>query len=125
MLESPIKSGNALNEACKQPAVNLQIAQVYLQHSDPEYGKRTWSHVMTELGQNKSGTTRIRWDRAMKDKAFDLIRDLPLIKTQGEHYLAVLHKGTVSTNVFLRRLRRPPRRSLCSCAAICPTNRKS
>lgn len=29
---------------------------------------------------------------------------LPLIKTQGEHFLAVLHKGTVSTNVFLRRL---------------------
>ncbi len=27
---------NALNEACKQPAVNLQIAQVYLQHSDPD-----------------------------------------------------------------------------------------
>ena len=32
---------NALNEACKQPAINLQIAQVYLQHSDPDFTKRT------------------------------------------------------------------------------------
>jgi hypothetical protein len=32
---------NALNEACKQPAINLQIAQVYLQHSDPDYSSAT------------------------------------------------------------------------------------
>lgn len=95
---------NALNEASKQPAINLQIAQVYLQHSDPNYAKRTWQHVMDEMGQNKSGSTKKRWDVAMKDKAFDLIRNLQLIKTQGEHFFDALHKGTVSTNVFLRRL---------------------
>jgi hypothetical protein len=27
---------NALNEACNQPAINLQIARAYLQHSDPD-----------------------------------------------------------------------------------------
>jgi len=95
---------NALNEACQQPAVNLQIAQVYLQHSDPELVKRTWQHVMDEMGRSKSGSTKIRWDVAMKDKAFDRIRKLTLIKTQGEHFLDALHKGRVSTNVFLRRL---------------------
>jgi hypothetical protein len=95
---------NALNEACKQPAINLQIAQVYLQHSDPDYAKRTWQLVMDEMGRAKSGNTKKRWDVAMKDKAFDLIRDLALIKTQGEHFFEALHKGTVSTNVFLRRL---------------------
>src|SRR5436190_2930073 len=89
---------NALNEACKQPAVNLQIAQVYLQHSDPDYAKRTWQHVMDEMGRNKSGSTKTRWDVAMKDKAFDLFRDLALIKTQGEHFFEALHRGTVSTN---------------------------
>lgn len=95
---------NALNEACKQPAINLQIAQVYLQHSDPNYAKRIWQHVMDEMGRNKSGSTKKRWDVAMKDKAFDLIRDLALIKTQAEHFFEALHKGTVSTNVFLRRV---------------------
>jgi integrase len=95
---------NALNEACKQPAINLQIAQVYLQHSDPDYAKRTWQHVMDEMGRNKSGSTKKRWDVAMKDKAFDLFRDLALIKTQAEHFFEALHKGTVSTNVFLRRV---------------------
>lgn len=95
---------NALNEACKQQAVNLQIAQVYLQHSDPEFAKRTWQHVMDEMGRTKSGSTKQRWDVALKDKAFDQIRNLTLIKTQAEHFLDAMHKGTVSTNVFLRRI---------------------
>ena len=95
---------NALNEACKQPAINLQIAQVYLQHSDPDFAKRTWQHVMDEMGRNKAGSTRKRWDVAMKDKAFDIFRDLALIKTQAEHFFDALHRGTVSTNVFLRRV---------------------
>ncbi|MGO8838232.1 MAG: tyrosine-type recombinase/integrase [Limisphaerales bacterium] len=95
---------NALNEACKQPAVNLQIAQVYLQHSDPDFVKRTWQHVMDEMGRTKSGSTKKRWDVAIKDKAFDLIRSFVLIKTQAEHLLDAMHKGTVSTNVFLRRI---------------------
>jgi len=95
---------NAINEACKQPAINLQIAQVYLQHSDPDFAKRTWQHVMDEMGRNKSGSTKKRWDVAMKDKAFDLFRGLALIKTQAEHFFDALHRGTVSTNVFLRRV---------------------
>src|ERR1044072_956054 len=85
---------NAQNEACKQTAINLCIAQVYLQHSDPEFAKRTWQLVMDEMGKTKFGNTKIRWDRAMKDKAFDLMRNMVLIKTQGEHLLEVLHKGT-------------------------------
>jgi len=95
---------NALNEACKQPAMNLQIAQVYLQHSNPDFAKRMWQDVMNEMGRAKMGNTNKRWDVAMKDKAFDSIKNLVLIKTQAEHLLDVLHKGTVSTNVFLRRL---------------------
>jgi integrase len=95
---------NALNEACQQPAVNLQIAQVYLQHSDPDFIKRTWQHVMDEMGRTKSGSTKKRWDVATKDKAFDGIRSLVLIKTQAEHLLDTMHNGTVSTNVFLRRI---------------------
>lgn len=95
---------NALNEASRQPAVNLQIAQVYLQHSDPEFAKRTWRFVMDKMGETKSGNTKKRWTTAVKDGAFDSIRHLPLIKTQAEHLLDAMHKGTVSTNVFLRRI---------------------
>lgn len=95
---------NALNEACNQPTINLQIAQVYLQHSDPEFAKRTWQHVMDEMGRTKAGNTKKRWDVAVKDKAFAAIRNLSLIKTQAEHFLDGLNKGTVSTNVFLRRI---------------------
>ncbi len=95
---------NAQNEACKQPVINLQIAQVYLQHSDPDFAKRTWQLVMDEMGKLKTGNTKKRWDTAMKDEAFKGLQNLVLIKTQAEHLLEVLHKGTVSTNVFLRRL---------------------
>jgi hypothetical protein len=37
-----------------------------------------------------------------KDKALDLIRTRLLIETQAEHFLAVLEKGTVSTNAYQR-----------------------
>jgi integrase len=102
--EEARRLANAQNEACKQPIINLHIAQVYLQHSDPDFARRTWQLVMDEMGRTKSGSTKTRWDVAMKDKAFDLIRRLVLIKTQGELLFEVLHQGTVSTNVFLRRL---------------------
>jgi integrase len=94
----------ALNEACKQPAINLQIAQVYLQHSDPDYAKRTWRLVMDRLGEMKTGNTLKRWNVAIKDRTFDAFRDLALIKTSAELFLEALHKGSVSTNVFLRRI---------------------
>ena len=40
----------------------------------------------------------------MRDKAFDLIRHRKLIETASEHFLQVLNAGTISTNMFLRRL---------------------
>ena len=93
----------ALNEAGKQPAMNLSLARVYLKHSDPMVGKRTWQHVLDEIIKLKTGPTQYRWQNAAKDKALDLVRDRLLIETQAEHFLAVLKKGTVSTNAFLRK----------------------
>ena len=52
----------AKNEAVLQPAMNLQIAQVYLQHSDPAMSRRTWQHVMEQIISTKQGPTRERWD---------------------------------------------------------------
>jgi len=92
------------NEAIRQPVLNLQIARSYLSASDPQVAKRTWRVVMDEMGKPKRGPTQIRHDRGMRDAAFDLIRDLPLLETQAHHFLHVLSVGTVSTNMFLVRL---------------------
>jgi predicted ATPase len=93
----------ALNEAGKQPAMNLGLARVYLKHSDPMVAQRTWQHVLDEIVKLKSGPTQYRWQTASRDKAFDLICSRLLIETQAEHLLEVLKKGTVSTNAYLRK----------------------
>ena len=95
---------SARNEAHEHPAINLQIARAFLRESDPLVVKRTWHHVMEEIVKTKHGPTQERWLRAIKDNAFDSIRSMTLIETQAEQLLHVLHKGTVSTNVHLRKL---------------------
>lgn len=92
------------NEATHQPAMNLQIAQVYLQHGDPAMATRTWQEVMALIVTTKHGNTQTRWQVAIKDKALDGLRDRKLIQTQPEHFLAALQSGTVATNVYLRRI---------------------
>ena len=94
---------NTKNEATRQPAMNLQIAQVYLQYGDPAIAARTWQHVMEQIISLKTGPTRDRWEHAAADKAFNLIRNRKLMETGAEHFLAVLRNGSVSTNVYLRR----------------------
>ena len=59
---------------------------------------------MDKMTANKRGDTHARHVTAMKDKAFDLIRTIPLLETRAEHLLKVLRTGTVATNVYLRRL---------------------
>ncbi len=95
---------NARNEAVRQPQLNLHIARAYLAASDPGAVDRTWRVPFEEIGKAKKGTTQDRWLRALKDDALDLIRDLPLLQTRPEHLLKVMEDGTVSTNVFLRRI---------------------
>lgn len=92
------------NEAFRQPILNQQIALAYLSATDAEAAKRKWRFVMDEMTSTKQGDTRARYVTAWADHAFDLIRDLPLIETRADHILKVLRTGTVSTNVYLRRL---------------------
>jgi integrase len=91
------------NDAVRKPEMNLQMAQVYLHHSDAALSTRTWQFVMEQIVTTKMGNTRERWEYAIEDKAFDLIRHRKLIETTPEQFLAVLQEGTVSTNVYLRR----------------------
>jgi integrase len=94
----------AMNEAGKQPAMNLSLARVYLRHSDPLVTTRTWRNVLDEIIAIKTGPTQARWKSAAKDKAFVPLLPRVLIETQAEHLLAVLRTGTVSTNAFLRKI---------------------
>lgn len=92
------------SEAEKQPAINLQIARAYLAATDAQIATRTWQYVMDEMVKLKKGETQHRWQTAIKDKAFNTIRDLPVLQTRPEQFLRVLETGKVSTNVYLRRI---------------------
>jgi hypothetical protein len=92
------------NEAVRHVGMKLQIAQVYLQRSDPTLATRVWQNVMDAMAPLKTGPTQARWTSAMRDKAFDLSRTRKLMGTTSAHFLQVLDAGTISTNMFLRRL---------------------
>jgi hypothetical protein len=102
--EDAVRLLHVKNEAVHQPAMNLQIAQVYLQHGDPALATRTWQRVMEQIAATKTGSTQLRWQCAIRDKALDGIRERKLIETTPEHFLAALKAGAVATNVYLRRI---------------------
>ena len=95
---------NAKNESCRQPVLNRQIARTYLTAIDPEVAKRTWQAVMEAFTKTKSGVTLSRCQTAIRDKAFDIIRNLPIMETHSVHFLRVLEIGRVATNLYLRRI---------------------
>jgi len=94
----------AMNEAMHTRAFNLQLARVYLSASEPKMASRTWADVFDAIIQLKEGSTRRRWENARKDVALRTLLPLKLIETTADHLLGALRDGTVSTNVFLRRL---------------------
>jgi len=102
--ESAQQLVDARNNAARQPEMNLQLAQVYLRHSDPALSARTWLNVMEQMKSTKTNNTLLRWEGAIKDSAFDLIRHRKLIETTADDFFAALKAGTVSTNVYLRRI---------------------
>ena len=95
---------HAKNEGEQHPAFSLQLARVYWKAGDPAGATRTWQQVMDEAVKTKGAETRPRWETAIKDKAFDSIRNRVVLETNAEQFLRVLEAGTVSTNVFLRRI---------------------
>src|SRR5262245_60350681 len=88
---------NAKNEAAYQPGINFQMARAYLVASDPAVGKRTWQMVMDAMVKAKAGSTRPtreRYESAVREKAFDKLRNLPLIETRPDVLLEVVNGGT-------------------------------
>jgi integrase len=97
---------HALNESNRNPHLNQRMAHVYLAGSDPDALTRTWEDVTDAIIASKpaGSDSRYRWTTASKDTAYGLIRVKPLLSTTPDLLLAVLKKGTVSTNVYLRRI---------------------
>lgn len=96
---------HAMNEAERNPHLNQLMGQTYLAGSDPLAMTRTWQDVLNAIIDSKpeGSENRYRWTSVSKDQAYNGIRNLPLLKTTPDLLLAVIKKGTVSTNVFLRR----------------------
>lgn len=95
---------HAKNESHRQPQLNFQIGQVYLCASDPHMATRDWDWVFNQAIQSKTGPTRRRWENAHKDKALATLMMKSLIATRPEHLMEAMQAGTVSTNVYLRRV---------------------
>jgi len=99
---------HAMNEAGRMTAMSTQIARAYLTASDPEITKRTWRFVVEEIIKLKikgaAGSTVGRWQNASKDKALESLFPMALLETRAGHILKAIEAGTVSTNVYLRRI---------------------
>lgn len=95
---------NALNESDREPLIRKQVGMIYLQAADPEVARRTWQVVLDTAVELAPPRSKSRWATAIRDKALNPLRRLPLVETRSEDFLHVLAKGTVSTNVYLRRL---------------------
>ena len=95
---------SAKNEAAQAPRLNLALARTYLSAHDQRMIVRTWTEVMNEIVERSKNKSRARYERAMRDRAFDLLRDRKMIETTAEDFLIVLRTGKKSTNHFLRRL---------------------
>lgn len=94
----------AKNETDEAPAFSLHLARVHWKAGDPAGATRTWQNVMDEIPKFKEGETKLRWLTAIKDKSLDSIRNLVVLETQADHFLKVLEEGSVSRNIYLRRI---------------------
>jgi integrase len=84
--------------------LNLQIAKAYLAGTDTAITTRTWRQAIEALINTKQGANRVRWQQVLKDAALAPLWSRIIVETSGELLLKILEVGTVSTNVFLRRL---------------------
>jgi len=82
----------------------MSIAKAYLVGADAKLVERTWSWVMQEYCSRGKETTRLRNERAIRSKPFNLIRDKKLIETTADDLRAVMKAGGAFTNHFLRCL---------------------
>ena len=92
------------NAAGRATALNLELGRAYLRAADPKIASRTWQAAMDELSSHGIESTQTRCRREMRSKAYDLIREKPIVETTREDLKAVLKRGGRATNHYLHRL---------------------
>src|SRR5213595_1691002 len=95
---------NAMNESHRQSTLNLNLARAYLAAHDPKMAQRTWQSVMDEMATHGILTTQHRCARGFRSKAYDAIRNKPLVQTTGADLLATMHANGNCVAHYLRRL---------------------
>jgi integrase len=95
---------NAMNESHREPTLNLNLARAYLAAHDPKMAKRTWQAAMDEMATHGIPSTQERCARGFRSKAYDPIRNKPLVQTTGEDLLTVVHDNGNCVAHYLRRL---------------------
>lgn len=96
----------AKNESFAQPALNREMAKVYLRAQDPDFCTRTWQHVADLIDAAYEGSTKERFAKFVKIAPMTDLRKINLVDTTAVDMLAALthEKAGVSTNVQLRIL---------------------
>ena len=97
----------AKNEANLQPAFNAQIARAYLAAGDPAMARRTWQEVIDAFIRSKAQqreSTQDRYDQAFREPIIARFASRKLLDTRPEDILQLLKDGTVSTNMYFRRI---------------------
>jgi hypothetical protein len=95
---------NAMNESHRHPTLNLNLARAYLAAHDPKMAQRTWQAVMDEMATHGIPTTQERCARGFRSKAYDRIRNKPLVQTTGADLLTVIHNNGNCVAHYVRRL---------------------
>jgi len=97
----------ARNEAEVQPAFNALIARTYLAAGDPKLAQHTWKEVMDAFiaaRAQRRESTRDRYDQAFREPILARFASRRLLDTRAEDVLQLIQDGTVSTNMYFRRL---------------------
>jgi len=70
----------------RQAHLNLRLTRTRLAATEPMVSKQTRQVPLEEPASAKCGAIRERWQRALKEKESVLIRDLPVLEAQAEHF---------------------------------------
>jgi len=72
----------AKNETLAQPALNREMAKVYLRAQDPEFCSRTWQDVADLIDAAYEGPTKKRFAKFLKSAPMGLLRKIKLVDTR-------------------------------------------
>ena len=91
-------------QSATHAAFNQIILKTCLATQDPLLATRTWQNVMDQIQTHGKESSKNRYVRAMKSKAYDRLRHIKLVETSAEDFLSILNGGKVSVAHYLKRL---------------------